>query len=49
MYRCENNIKMNLKITSEVVEWIQLAQDGDQWRQTANCVCSISCECDRSR
>jgi hypothetical protein len=30
--RCENNMKLDLReIRQEVVEWIHLAQDRDQW------------------
>jgi hypothetical protein len=40
--RWEDNITMDLKeIEWEVVDWIQLARDRDQWRALANTVMNL--------
>jgi hypothetical protein len=37
--RCEDNIKINLReIRLEVVDWIHLARDTDQWQAFVNTV-----------
>jgi hypothetical protein len=36
------NIEMHLKeVEWEGVDWIQLAQDGDQWRDVVNMLCGM--------
>jgi hypothetical protein len=38
----EDNIRMDLKeIEYEVVDWIRLAQDGDQWLALVNTVMNL--------
>jgi len=40
--RWEDNIRMNLtEIGWEGVEWIHLAQDGDQWRAHADTIMNL--------
>jgi hypothetical protein len=40
--RWEDNIKMDIgEIGSEVVDWINLAQDRDRWRALVNMVMSL--------
>jgi hypothetical protein len=42
MRRWEDNIRMDLRVTEwEVVDWMHLARDRDQWRVLANTVTSI--------
>jgi hypothetical protein len=37
--RCEDNIKMDLRETGwNVMDWIHVAQDKDQWRAVVNTV-----------
>jgi hypothetical protein len=39
---CEDNIKINLReIGWDILEWIHLAQEKDQWRAAVNTVMSI--------
>jgi transposase len=41
-YRSADNIKMDLReIGSGVMDWIDLAQDGDQWRALVNTVTNL--------
>jgi hypothetical protein len=41
-YTGENNIKIDLKeIVREGVDWMHLAQDRDQWRDSVNTVLSL--------
>jgi hypothetical protein len=40
--RCENNIRLYLTETGwEVVDWMHLAQDKDQWRALVNTVMNL--------
>jgi hypothetical protein len=40
--RCVNNIKMDLReIGSDGMDWIDLAQDRDQWRALVNTVMNL--------
>jgi hypothetical protein len=41
-YRCVNNVKMDLgKIGWDFMDWINMAQDRDQWRTLVNTVINL--------
>jgi hypothetical protein len=39
--RWEDNIKMNLELGGEGMDWIRLAQDRDRWRALVNAVMNL--------
>jgi hypothetical protein len=39
--RCENNIKMGLQEIERELDWINLAQDMDRWRDLVNAVMNL--------